>query len=221
MKIQSKLTSLICLTSMVTGPFVFAEETVTITPEIARCAPFEGFVPDVEGPCVFPGPLEEPISIDDTVVDSDSDAVVSEEGGQVEENEVVDSGDAVKTPEAEIAGPCPRDPTDADGGDGVPIEWVKRGGGDEEVSILYSATGGPDRHNRSGTPEGVSILYSATGGPQPVLDKGAEANPLVRELGQEDKAAAIESKASAAAPQAMGEKKEPVALIKKGRVYLR
>jgi hypothetical protein len=199
MKIPSKLTSLICLTSMVTGPFVFAEEAVTITPEIARCAPFEGFVPDVEGPCVFPGPPEEPVSIDDSVVDTDSDAVVSEEGGQVEENEVVDSGDAVETPDAEIAGPCPRDPTDADGGNGIPIEWVKRGGGDDEVSILYSATGGP----------------------QPVLDKGAEANPLVRELGQEDKAAAIESKASAAATQAMGEKKEPVALIKKGRVYLR
>jgi hypothetical protein len=54
-----------------------------------------------------------------------------------------------------------------------------------------------------------------------LLDKGAEANPLVRELGQEDKAAAIQSKASAVAPQASGEKKEPVALIKKGRVYLR
>ena len=193
MKIPSKLTSLICLTSMFTGPFVFAEEAVTITPEIARCAPFDGFVPDVEGPCIFPGPPEEPVSIDDTVVDTDSDAVVSEEGGQVEENEVVDSGDAVETPDAEEG------PTDADGGNGVPIEWVKRGGGDDEVSILYSATGGP----------------------QPVLDKGAEANSLVRELGQEDKAAAIESKASAAATQAMGEKKEPVALIKKGRVYLR
>jgi hypothetical protein len=198
MKIQSKLTSLICITSMVAGSFAFAEEAVNVTPEIAVCPPIEGFDPrpihpDVEGPCIFPAPLEEPITNDDSVVDTDSEGVVSEEEGQVDENVVVDSGDAVEDQEI-VDGP-----TDADGGNGVPIEWVKRGGGDDEVTIMFATTGGP------GT----------------VLQQGETSNAVARELGQEGKAAAIESKANVAAPEAMGEKKEPVALIKKGRVFLR
>jgi hypothetical protein len=198
MNFQSKLTSLICMTSMVAGPFAFAEEAVNVTPEIAICPPIEGFDPrpihpDVEGPCVFPGPIEEPITIDDSVVDTDSEGVVSEEGGQVDENVVGDSGDTVEDQEI-VDGP-----TDADGGNGVPIEWVKRGGGDDEVTIMFATTGG----------SGI------------VLEKGETSNAMVRELGQEGKAAAIESKANVAAPEATGEKKEPVALIKKGRVFLR
>jgi hypothetical protein len=55
------------------------------------------------------------------------------------------------------------------------------------------------------------------GGPAPLLGKGETS----RELGQDDKAAAIETKANAAAPAIMSENKEPVALIKKGRVFLR
>lgn len=54
-------------------------------------------------------------------------------------------------------------------------------------------------------------------GPAPLLEKGATS----RELGQDDKAAAIETKANAAAPAILSENKEPVALIKKGRVFLR
>ena len=195
MKIQSKLTSLICITSMVAGSFAFAEEAVTVIPEIVVCEGFDPrpMNPDVEGPCIFPGPFEEPITIDDSVVDTDSEGVVPEEGGQVDENVVVDSGDAVENQEI-VDGP-----TDADGGNGVPIEWVKRGGGDYEVTIMYSTTGGP----------------------RTLLQQGETSNAVVRELGQEGKAAAIESKANVAAPEAMAEKKEPVALIKKGRVFLR
>ncbi len=107
---------------------------------------------------------------------------------------VVDSGDAVEDQEIVDS------PTDADGGNGVPIEWVKRGGGDDEVKITYSTTGGLES----------------------VLHKGETSSVLAaRELSQEGKATAIQSKANVAAPEAMSVKKEPIALIKKGRIFLR
>lgn len=81
----------------------------------------------------------------------------------------------------------------------TPIEWLKRGAGDGDPSVMYM-TGAP-----------------MAGGPAPLLEKGATS----RELGQDDKAAAIETKANAAAPAILSENKEPVALIKKGRVFLR
>lgn len=74
---------------------------------------------------------------------------------------------------------------------GVPIDWVKRGGENPDV-----------------------IFYTMAGGEVPMF-KGTV------ETGQDDKAAAIEGKGAAAAPQITREKKGPVALIKKGRVFLR
>lgn len=74
---------------------------------------------------------------------------------------------------------------------GVPIDWVKRGGENPDV-----------------------IFYSMAGGEVPLFKSAVE-------TGQDDKAAAIEGKGAAAAPQITREKKGPVALIKKGRVFLR
>ena len=74
----------------------------------------------------------------------------------------------------------------------IPTDWVKRGEGDGDVSVMYMAGGAPA-----------------------VLEKTS------RELGQDDKVAAVETTATAAAPAILSEKKEPVALIKEGRVFLR
>lgn len=78
----------------------------------------------------------------------------------------------------------------------VPIDWVKRGG--EEL-------------------ENPDVIFQTTmdGGGAPVALKGDI------DLGQDDKAAGIVTKGGAAAPQIKREKKGPVALVKKGRVFLR
>jgi hypothetical protein len=87
----------------------------------------------------------------------------------------------------------------AAGGEGVPIDWVKRGG--------------------EGEVENPEIYYNMAAGGGPVSAESSNAS--ARDLGQDENAAAIETKTNAAAPQIMSEKKEPVALIKKGRVFLR
>jgi hypothetical protein len=71
------------MTSMLPASFAFAEEAVTVIPEIVVCEGFDPHPihPDVEGPCIFPAPFEGPITIDDSVVDTESEGVVSEEGG--------------------------------------------------------------------------------------------------------------------------------------------
>lgn len=86
-----------------------------------------------------------------------------------------------------------------DGGE-VPLDWIKRGGGDNPDVIFYNMAGGP--------------------GPG-VLNKGETPNALSRDLGQDDKGAVIEAKGNAVVPQVKGEKKDPVAVIKKGHVFLR
>lgn len=78
----------------------------------------------------------------------------------------------------------------------VPIDWVKRGEGELE---------NPD------------VIFQTT------ADAGAVAPVSTKadiELDQADKAAAIESKGNAA-PLVKRENKGPVALVKKGRVFLR
>jgi len=81
---------------------------------------------------------------------------------------------------------------------GVPIDWVKRDGGDN--------------------PE---ILSNMAGGDGPAIEKAEASSVLSRELGQDDKAAAIEAKGNSVTPLIKGVKKETQALVKKGRVFLR
>ncbi len=82
-------------------------------------------------------------------------------------------------------------------GEGVPIDWVKRGGGDEEVN-----------------PE----IFQNTAVDSPVF-KGETA--ISKDLGQDEKASAIVAQDGPVNAQVKREKKAPVALIKKGRVFLR
>ncbi len=80
----------------------------------------------------------------------------------------------------------------------VPLDWVKRGGGLENPDV---------------------ILYNMAGGPLPVF-KGENA-PLAKGISPDEKATAIEAKGNSVIPQINHDKKGPVALVKKGRVFLR
>ena len=125
--------------------------------------------------------------------DAGAEVVISEEPSE----NVEDGGEVVSEPGDEGEGTEPTDEVildcgvPIDWGTGVPIDWVKRGEGNPDV-----------------------MFYSMADGEVPMF-KGTV------ETGQDDKAAAIESKGAAAAPQITREKKGPLALIKKGRVFLR
>jgi len=124
-------------------------------------------------------------------------------------NEDIDKGeltDEVATPEAPVADSKPEagdvvasEPVDqvADEGTAVPIDWVKRGG-DDNPDVMF---------------------YSMAGGGTPVL-KG-ETSSVAKEVGQNEQGAAIETKEMGAVPLIHREKKGPVALLNKGRVFLR
>lgn len=84
-------------------------------------------------------------------------------------------------------------------GHGSPIDWVKRGGDDGEVN-----------------PE---LMFQNTAGEAPVF-KG-ETAAIGKDLAQDEKASNIEPQDGPVNPQVKREKKVPVALIKKGRVFLR
>ena len=85
-------------------------------------------------------------------------------------------------------------------GEAVPIDWVKRGSDDGGVL-------NPD------------VMFQNTAGEAPVF-KG-ETAAVGKELGQNEKASDIEVQSGPQISQVKREKKVPVALIKKGRVFLR
>ena len=90
-------------------------------------------------------------------------------------------------------------------GEAVPIDWVKRGGDDDGAL-------NPD------------VIFQNSVGEVPVF-KG-ETAPAVKEmgqigLGQNEKASDIEAQSGPLISQVKRDKKVPVALIKKGRVFLR
>lgn len=118
----------------------------------------------------------------------------------VEDEVVVEDEPLVVEIVCDHEGPCEEEVIDTevieDGTDGeVPIDWVKRGDGENPDLIFYS-TGGETEVFKNETVE--------LAGP-----------------GKDETGAAIESKENAVVPQISGEKKGPVALIKKGRVFLR
>lgn len=79
----------------------------------------------------------------------------------------------------------------------VPLDWIKRTNLDN-----------PD-----------VILYNMAGGPAPVFKN--ETSPIAKQIGPDGKATAIECKENSGASPLNHEKKGPVALVKKGRVFLR
>lgn len=133
------------------------------------------------------------VLIDPVVGDDEVVEITLVEG---EEGEVIEITDG-EVIEGEGSPVCDKDPAVCEEGQ-VPIDWVKRGEGELE---------NPD------------VIFQNT-----AFDGGGEAAPVATksdiELGQDDKAAVIEGKGTAAA-QVKHEKKGPVALVKKGRVFLR
>jgi hypothetical protein len=199
-------------------------------PEIAVC-PEPYILPEPVTPeiCIFPlptePPTEEPVDVDihiDPGVEDPTDTeftnggeglvdenVVTDSGdnstegsdGESDQNEVVDSSD----PKADNEVTTTDEDDSVDSENGVPLEWLKRGGSNEDPSeIYYTMAGNPVSDNLA-----------------PSLDKEEAPKALARGLGQDDKAAAIMMKANAASPKILSEKTEPTALIKKGRVFLR
>lgn len=175
MKIQSKLTVLSSVAVLAASPLALAGKGTPETVDVVEVADEADFGPAIcpAAPEVETGSSEEPAdhAACDHAVDS---------GGECVDVEVTDPAEVV-----------------ADGEGAVPIDWVKRGGGDN-----------PD-----------VMFYNTAGGEAPVF-KG-ETSAVSKELGQDEKGTAIEAGETAVVPQINREKKGPVALIKKGRVFLR
>ena len=138
--------------------------------------------------------------------------------GKSDENEVVDSSGP--NADNEVTTTVEDDSVDFE--KGVPIEWLMRGGSNEDPSvILYSMAGNPapvlEKEDAPNALAGNSVSDNLA----PSLNKEESPNALARGLGQDDKAAAIMMKANTASPKVLSEKNEPTALIKKGRVFLR
>lgn len=247
MKTQSNLTAAVSIAALLTGSVIFAQDAEPVTPEIAICEPApeiavcpepyilpEPVTPEI---CIFPlptePPTEEPVDVDihiDPGVEDPTDTEFTNGGeGLVDENVVTDSGDSSEIPsdddstegsdgesdqnevvdssdpkaDNEVTTTDEDDSVDSE--NGVPLEWLKRGGSNEDPSeIYYTMAGNPVSDNLA-----------------PSLDKEEAPKALARGLGQDDKAAAIKTKANVASPKILSEKNEPTALIKKGRVFLR
>ncbi|MCX6847090.1 MAG: hypothetical protein NTU84_11180 [Verrucomicrobia bacterium] len=247
MKTQSNLTAAVSVAALLMGSVIFAQDAEPVTPEISICeaapeiiacepAPEIAVCPE---PFIFPPttepPTEEPNPDDihiDPIVEIPSVIELTEGSeGPVDENEVIDSGDPSEIPsetdlteggdgksdenevvdssdpnaDNEVTTTVEDDPVDTCSENGVPIEWLKRDGSNgDSPEMYYSMAPNP-----------------VAGNSAPVLEKEEAPNVLARGLGQDDKAAAIKTKANAVSPKILSEKNEPTALIKKGRVFLR
>ncbi|MEN9534852.1 MAG: hypothetical protein RLZ22_1014 [Verrucomicrobiota bacterium] len=180
---------------------------------------------DVEGPTdtEFTDDSEGLVDENEVVDSGDSSEMSSDDDstegsdGESDQNEVVDSGDPKG--DNEVTNPVEDDSVDFE--KGVPIEWLKRGGSDEDPSVIYyTMAGNPAPALKEDAPNALAG-NSVSDNLAPSLDKENAANALPRGLGKDDKATAIKTKANDASPKVISEKNEPTALIKKGRVFLR
>ena len=193
MKFQSKLTLIGSMAALVASPIAFAGKD-------------GGKASAAVEEAADPAPVDndEVITVEDDVPVDDGAAEPDHGGKGGQDEEVTDGNDGeakdgdVVDEDVELSDPGDSE-TVEDGGDGaVPIDWVKRGGVENPDVMFFNTAGGPSA---------------------PVFKEDTSA--LARELGKDDKAAAIDTKDNAVSPQIKGEKKAPVALIKKGRVFLR
>lgn len=168
LKLHTQLTVIGSIAALATSPVALANQEAAAKPDAAEVQVTET-VPEVSVCAEAPG--------DEVVVNEKStDEVVT---GGVTEEPVVD----IEEGTVEVA----------DGG-AVPLDWVKRGGG-----------------------ENPEIFYSMAGGGSPVFKNETSA----KDLGQDEKATDIEAQQAPTVSSVDREKKAPVALVKKGRVFLR
>lgn len=168
MKLHTQLTVLGSVAVLATSPVALANKEAAVKPDSAE-------VQDAEAePQVI---VCEAAPEDEVVVDEEITGEVSEEPSVDVEEGTVD--------------PAVCEMAD---GEAVPLDWVKRGGGDN--------------------PE---IFYNMAGGEAPTFKNETAA----KNLGQDEKATDIETQQAPAISSVNREKKAPVALVKKGRVFLR
>jgi hypothetical protein len=223
MKLNSKLTLLGSITSLLVSPALHADDGAAAcsvvdlaeVPELIYCEPdvqivecFDNFVdcPVSEdfpirvdlGEWVETGDVDGADLIEPDLVEPDlvePELVDCELGGQEETTEpevvICEKGDFLE--EGELA-------VDVEEG-GIPLDWLKRGHL-ENPEVMFQNT---------------AILDGAV----PTAFQAASTGAPARELRQDEHASAIEIKAASAQAPIKIEKKETIALVKAGRVFLR
>jgi hypothetical protein len=174
MKLTTKLTLIGSVAALATSPIAFADKQAANKPDAAEVQDSEA---EPEIVICEEAPDKGEVVVDEETTDEEVTEEVTEELG-------VDGEEGTS------------DPTVCEQADGevVPLDWVKRGGGDN--------------------PE----IFQNVVGEAPVF-KGE--NAITKELGQNEKATDIDSQDAPSAAQINREKKAPIALVKKGRVFLR
>ena len=218
MKLKSKLTLLGSVTSLLVSPALHADDgaaacsvaNLVEAPELIYCEPDVQIVECFDNLVDCPVPEDFPISVelgewvetgdvdgaDLTEPDlTEPDLVDCELGGQEETTEpevvICEKGEFLEDGELAV---------DEEEG-GIPLDWVKRGHL-ENPEVMFQNTAMLD-------------------GAAPTAFQAASTGAPVRELRQDEHASAIEIKAASAQAPIKVEKKETVALVKAGRVFLR
>jgi hypothetical protein len=213
MKLKSKLTLLGSVTSLLVSPALHAADGAAAcsvvdlveAPEPIHCEPDVQISECFENIVTCPMPEVFPISVElgewveigdvDGIELIEPELIDCELRGQEEttEPEVVICEEGEFLEEGELA-------VDEEEG-GIPLDWVKRGHL-ENPEVMFQNTAMLD-------------------GAAPTAFQAASTGAPVRELRQDERASAIEIKAVSAQAPIKVEKKETVALVKAGRVFLR
>ena len=195
MKLNSRLAAIGSIAALIASPLTFADgsKEAAIVEESAEVEAGGEITPDDEVVV-----SEEEVVVEDTGANEESvDTEIVIEPG---DGEVAAGGD-LGTEQDE--GTVPSEEVDSVGSE-IPLDWVKRGGEEiQDPNVMFYNTA-----------DGGALPTAAEGGESPMFKGNAE-------LGQDEKSSAIEVKGGSAAPRIQREKKGPVALVKKGRVFLR
>jgi hypothetical protein len=224
MKIPST-TAFAALAAFTAMPAAFAQDTAEpVLPEVSICDIFPCEEILIEEPVIIVCPgVDESLETFDPIVENEEptgkeEEIANEEfteeefTGETEEEFVEDSTEEVT--DGEVVEVVSEDGEGIvtiggwpDGG--VPIEWIKRGGGelDNPDVIFYSMAGGP-------------VLQNVTGGASQEAGSSTD-SAAARVLNQGETASDIENKVTSGAGVAKVAKKSTVAIVKEGRVFLR
>ncbi len=234
MKIPST-TTFAALVALTAHPAAFAQDAAeAVSPEVSICIelPAEEILTEEPVIIVCPGldegwvsvdpivEIEEPTGKEEEFTEeefteeefTEEEFTEEEFTGETEEEFVEDSTEEVSDGEVVEINPEEGEwiATIAEWQDGgVPIEWVKRGGGelDNPDVIFYSMAGGP-------------VLQNMAGGSSPAAEQST-GSTATRVLNQGETAAEIENSAAGGAGVEKAAKKPTVAIVKQGRVFLR
>lgn len=202
-------TTLAALVALTAHPAAFAQdEVIAVLPEPPICIGYPCEIL-IEEPIIIVCPgLDEGLVTIDPVVDY-ANPTGKEEEAVTEEQEYVEEGTDEEIVEI--------NPEEGEGvvtvggwpDGGVPIEWIKRGGGelDNPDVIFYSMAGGP-------------VLQNVTGAPSTANTESTDSS-AARVLNQGETAAEIEGTVTGGAGLEKAAKKSTVAIVKQGRVFLR